>query len=198
MLRIIAGDLGGRRLRAPPGLRTRPTSSRVREALFNILGPRLGGATVLDLYAGSGALGIEALSRGAARAIFVEQDAGVCRTLLHNLREVAMSDRTQVLQRPVRAALPQLLAHGRFDVVFADPPYRSDELPWLLTQLAQSAALHAGGRLVLERATRDAEALDEKISTAAEVGAPGGLILCDRRRYGDTSLLFYCLVGDAT
>lgn len=195
MLRIIAGDLGGRRLRAPSGLRTRPTSSRVREALFNILGPRLAGATVLDLYAGSGALGIEALSRGAARAIFVEQDAGVCRTLLHNLAEVQKSDRTQVVQRPVRAALSSLLAQGPFDLIFADPPYRSDELPWLLTQLSQSSALAADGRLIIERATRDADELGEKISAAA---APGGLMLCDRRRYGDTTLLFYCPVGDAT
>jgi 16S rRNA (guanine966-N2)-methyltransferase len=145
---------------------------------------------VLDLYAGSGALGIEALSRGAARAIFVEQDAAACKILCQNLRDMQRESRAQVVPRPVRQALSGLLAQGPFDLIFADPPYKSDELPWLMTQLAQHHALSPDGRLVLERASRDAEAL-------ASQPCPG-LLLIDRRRYGDTSLLFYRPVGEAS
>lgn len=197
MLRIIAGELGGRRLRAPSGLRTRPTSERVREALFSILessGVTLAGGAVLDLYAGSGALGIEALSRGAERAIFVEQDAIAGRTLLSNLREMKMTARAQLVSRPVRSSLPQLAAQGPFRVVFADPPYASTELPWLLEALARSAALSADGCLVVERASRDA---DDAVQGAAQDPSPL-LRLDDRRRYGDTSLLFYRPVGEAS
>ena len=194
MLRIIAGELGGRRLRAPAGMRTRPTADRVRESLFNILalGPDFASenATVLDLYAGSGALGIEALSRGAARAIFVEQDGVACRTLSQNLRDMQRETRAQVIARPVQKALPMLLAEGPFRLIFADPPYKSDELPWLLGQIARNRALSPHGFLILERATRDADAL---------AAAPAeGLSLVDRRRYGDTSLLFYRPVGESS
>jgi 16S rRNA (guanine966-N2)-methyltransferase len=191
MLRIIAGELGGRRLRAPGGMGTRPTSERVREALFSILtsaaeGAPFDGATVLDLYAGSGALGIEALSRGAAHATFVEQDAVACRTLRENLRGLGLDGRAQVVQRPVRAGLPQVLSHGPFHFIFADPPYASDELPWLLETLARARALAPRGCLVVERASRDADALAD-----ATPDEPAALVLADRRRYGDTALLFY-------
>ena len=100
MLRIIAGELGGRRLRAPAGLATRPTTDRVREALFNILVSSplpLYGGTVLDLYAGSGALGIEALSRGASSVVFVEQDPQAAKILRQNLHELSLSTRALVL-----------------------------------------------------------------------------------------------------
>lgn len=198
MLRIIAGELGGRRLRTPNGMRTRPTSERVREALFSILessGVTLAGATVLDLYAGSGALGIEALSRGATRALFVEQDPVAGRTLADNLREMKLTcgpgGRAQLVSRPVRSALPQLAQQGPFRVIFADPPYASAELPWLLETLSTAAALPADGCLVVERASRDADELVRD----AEQNPASSLRLHDRRRYGDTSLLFYRPVG---
>ena len=105
MLRIIAGELGGRRLRTPAGRLTRPTADRVREALFNILGPPPEGAAVLDLYAGSGALGIESLSRGAAHATFVEQDAQVCRTIATNLRELGLAERATVWRNTLDSSL---------------------------------------------------------------------------------------------
>lgn len=200
MLRIIAGELGGRRLRTPSGLRTRPTSERVREALFSILessGVTLVGRAVLDLYAGSGALGIEALSRGAERAFFVEQDAVAGRTLLSNLREMGMASRAQLVSRPVRSSLSQLAAQGPFHVIFADPPYASAELPWLLETIATSAALSVDGCLVVERASRDADVLEREAATASSP-KPSQLTLHDRRRYGDTSLLFYRPVGGAS
>lgn len=191
MLRIIAGELGGRRLRTPAGRLTRPTADRVREALFNILGPPPEGAAVLDLYAGSGALGIESLSRGAAHATFVEQDAQVCRTIAVNLRELGLAERATVLGRPVRPALGQLAARAPaapFQWIFADPPYAnsgtSGELPWLLDLIGRSALLAPDGLLIVERATRDADAF------ASALAATPGLALHDRRRYGDTALLF--------
>jgi 16S rRNA (guanine966-N2)-methyltransferase len=137
-LRIVAGAYGGRRIEAPPGRSTRPTSDRVREALFSILGP-IDDARVLDLYAGSGALGIEALSRGAAEAVFVDSDPRAARTIEDNLAKLGASGR--VHRRDVFAWLKA--ADGTFDLVFADPPYSSarqmgtrlDELlPPLLTE----------------------------------------------------------------
>ena len=101
MIRIVAGTLGGRRLRTPPGLTTRPTAERIRQALFNILGPLPPGCTVWDLCAGSGALGIEALSRGAGQAIFVDSDAVACRVLRQNLVDLGLASRTQVVQAPL-------------------------------------------------------------------------------------------------
>jgi 16S rRNA (guanine(966)-N(2))-methyltransferase RsmD len=184
MLRVIAGELGGRRLRVPGGQKTRPTADRVRESLFSILGPLTDGAKVLDLYAGSGALGIEALSRGARSALFVEQDAQVSRILSGNLRDLGLAGRAAVLTRSVRAALGQAELGGPFELVFADPPYASEESAWLLSQLAQAPLLAAGGTVILERASRDAEA------TLAAT-APSGLVPTDRRRYGDTTLLFF-------
>lgn len=187
MLRVIAGELGGRRLRAPSGQRTRPTADRVREALFNILGPPPPAAVALDLYAGSGALGIEALSRGIIRTVFVEQDALACRVLGTNLAGLALRERSLLLTQPVRAALPQLAKHGPFHWIFADPPYASTEIPDLLESLARLALLGPQGRLCIERAARD-----------NAPPAPAKFALVDKRRYGDTALWFYCLAGEAS
>jgi 16S rRNA (guanine966-N2)-methyltransferase len=188
MLRVIAGELGGRRLRVPSGSRTRPTADRVRESLFSILGPPPLHAAALDLYAGSGALGIEALSRGVDRAVFVEQDLLASRILATNLQALQLGHRAQVLSRPVRAALPQVTAHGPFHWVFADPPYASDELPALLTLLGP--LLSPDGVFVFEGAARDADALCGSIPLDASFR------LLDRRRYGDTALLFFGLLGE--
>ncbi len=98
MIRIVAGALGGRRLRTPVGLQTRPTAERVRQALFNILGEIESGCTVWDLYAGSGALGIEALSRGAGQAVFVDSDPAACRVLRQNLATLGLSSRARVVE----------------------------------------------------------------------------------------------------
>src|SRR5437660_5021030 len=121
-MRVIAGTLGGRRLKAPPGRGTRPTSDRVREALFSMLGP-LEGANVLDLFAGTGALGIEALSRGARRAVFVERDAGVAKVLQGNLTALGIGPESAELRRlDARAALESARAHQEtYDLLFIDP-----------------------------------------------------------------------------
>ncbi len=194
MLRVIAGELGGRRLRAPSGLRTRPTTDRVREALFNILGPPPPSARVLDLYAGSGALGIEALSRGAAQAVFVEQDARACRQISENLRSLGLAGRGSVSSGRVLALLPQLVQSvsrsAPFSWVFADPPYDSDELPRLVAQLCRLPILSGDAQIIVERSRRDADQLAQQLQAVA---AESSLQLTDSRRYGDTVLLFLSL-----
>jgi 16S rRNA (guanine966-N2)-methyltransferase len=120
-MRVIAGQYGGRRLQAPPGDATRPTSDRVREALFSVLAARVDGARVLDLFAGSGALGIEALSRGAGSAVFVERDAKAVAAIERNLAAVGVEE--TVVRQDVERFLAR--ADGAFDLVFCDPPYDS-------------------------------------------------------------------------
>lgn len=121
-MRIIAGNWGGRRIAAPPGRGTRPTLDRVREAWMSSVAPHLSGARVLDLFAGSGALGLEAVSRGAEHAVFVEQADAALRTLRGNIQALEAQDCTEIVRadalRYVRALEP-----GAFDVAFADPPY---------------------------------------------------------------------------
>jgi 16S rRNA (guanine966-N2)-methyltransferase len=129
-VRVVAGEFRGRRLAAPRGARTRPTADKVREALFSMLGD-VSGARVLDLYAGSGALGIEALSRGAESAVFVERDARVAGVIERNLATLGLD------QRVVRQDAMRFLARaqGTFDLVFCDPPY--DSAPGLAGPLAE-------------------------------------------------------------
>jgi 16S rRNA (guanine966-N2)-methyltransferase len=169
-VRIIAGRFGGRRLSAPPGRDTRPTSDRVREALFSILGP-LDGARVLDLYAGSGALGIEALSRGAAVAVFVERDARAAAAVRENLRALGID--SDVRRADALAALRDARERGEtYDLVLCDPPYR--QAPDLGRSLGEALVpvLADGARVVTESDRR------------SPLDLP--LTLTDERRYGDT------------
>lgn len=187
MIRIVAGELGGRRLRTPSGLLTRPTSERVRQALFNILGPIPDGAVVWDLCAGSGALGIEALSRGAGQAVFVDQDAAACRVLRRNLQDLGLLDRASVIEAPLgRFLSSKQRSSDRVDLLLADPPYASGELGRLLDFLSKegSVCLREGGRVVIETDVRHQGDL--------AIGVRRGTIECtDARRYGDTVLLFW-------
>ncbi|MSP15864.1 MAG: 16S rRNA (guanine(966)-N(2))-methyltransferase RsmD [Myxococcales bacterium] len=182
-MRIVGGVLGGRRIRAPRGSTTRPTSDRVREALFNILGPAPDGARVLDLFAGTGGLGFEALSRGAVAAVFVEQDAEAARCLTENAQALGLEARVRVLREAVTAALPRLAARGElFELIFADPPYASDEASATLDALGgTSAALLADGALVAVEHGRRVPPADRA----------GTLERVDRRRWGDTEVSFY-------
>src|SRR2546422_11188246 len=118
-MRVIAGEFRSRRLKTLPGLALRPTPDRLREALFNVLAPRIEGAAFLDAYAGSGAVGIEALSRGAAHAIFVEKHFAAVRMIRENLAALRIEDRATIVQRASVAALGELDA----DIYFLDPPY---------------------------------------------------------------------------
>lgn len=172
-MRVVAGHLRGRSLTAPPGRVTRPTSDRVREALFSILGP-IGGARVLDLFAGSGALGIEALSRGARHATFVDRDSRAVAAIRRNLAALALGSAT-VHRRDVLTFLNG--ATGPWDLVFIDPPY--DEGPGSARPLsaALSAVLCDAALIVTESATRSPLSLE--------------LPLEDERVYGDTRIAIH-------
>jgi len=121
-MRIIAGSRKGARIFAPKGMDTRPTGDRVREAAFNLIGP-VDDATVLDLFAGSGAMGLEALSRGAATAVFVESDREACRTIDRNLEKLGLTGATVLCQDATRALAQEAAAGRRYDLVLVDPPY---------------------------------------------------------------------------
>ena len=169
----MAGSLGGRRLAVPPGREVRPTSDRVREALFSTLGP-LDGARVLYLFAGSGALAIEALSRGADSAVLVERDARAAATIRANLHALGLTEpRATLVVRPAAAMLSTALTRGdAYDLVFLDPPYR--QAPDLGADLATSLEplLAPGARVVTESDRR------------APLDLP--LPVVHERRYGDT------------
>ena len=169
-MRVVAGKHRGRRLKAPPGTGTRPTSDRVREALFSILGS-VEGLRVLDIFAGSGALGIEALSRGAAQAVFVDRSHKATQAVRANL--AALNIEAEVRPIEARAALRAASARREaYDLVFLDPPYRrAAELGRELSE-GLAAVLAPGARVVTESDRRAPLELD--------------LPLADERRYGDT------------
>jgi 16S rRNA (guanine966-N2)-methyltransferase len=171
-VRVVAGEFKGRRLHAPRGARTRPTADRVREALFSMLGD-VSGARVLDLYAGSGALGIEALSRGAESAVFVERDHAALSALLRNLQAVGAN--AEVRRQDVARFLAQ--PEGTFDLVFCDPPY--DVAPRVAAQLAEAlpAMLEQSARIVTESDKRNPLVLP--------------LPLVVERSYGDTRIAIH-------
>ncbi|HEY8535354.1 MAG TPA: 16S rRNA (guanine(966)-N(2))-methyltransferase RsmD [Vicinamibacterales bacterium] len=170
-MRVIAGTYGGRILKAPPGAGTRPTSDRVREALFAILGPRVADARVLDLFAGSGALGLEALSRGAREVTFVDHAASAIRAIKANLAALGATAEVHRIDaiRFVRAASGNA---AQYDLVFLDPPYGQGERFARSLSEALPAVLASGAVAVTESDRRAPLALD--------------LPLQDERRYGDT------------
>jgi len=154
-MRVVAGTYKGRRLAAPPGRRTRPTADRVREALFSRIVALEGepsDLSVLDLYAGSGALGIEAISRGAAHSTFVESDRRACETVRRNLAALEAQDRASVVCSDVRGAVRRGLCGEPFGLLFLDPPYRirKSEVRGLVETLAARGALATGALVVWE------------------------------------------------
>lgn len=179
-MRIIAGSLKGRRLAPVKGL-IRPTGAKVREAVFAILGEAVAGARVLDLFAGTGALGIEALSRGAREAVFVEDHPESLKVLRRNLESLDLGDRTRVLPVTVLSALKKLAVPGKkFDLVFLDPPYGGDQAAAALQGLAAAGLMAPGASVVVEHGRRD------QLPEAA-----GSLQRQELRRYGDTQVAFY-------
>ena len=153
-MRIIAGSRKGHKIDAPPGRRTRPTSDRVRENVFNLVAPWIEGATVLDLFAGSGAMGLEALSRGAASAVFVEDDREACRTIDRNLDKLRLTGARVVQQDALRALAAEAAARRRYDLVLVDPPY--EMFSSLQNRLSQylPAVLSDDGLVVVETDAR--------------------------------------------
>ncbi len=180
-MRIIAGTAKGRVLRSLKGQALRPTADRVRESVFNVLGDRVQGARFLDLYAGTGAVGLEALSRGAAQATFVESHGPAGRVIEENARLCGVQDRARVIVAPVARGLAMLRAAGAvFDLVFADPPYERGELAAALARLAQSPEMLASdGLLVIQRSRHE------------ELGETVAFERIRTLRYGDTTVELY-------
>ena len=180
-MRVTGGDARGRRLRVPKGQALRPTAARVKAALFNILPHDLRGSKVLDLFAGTGNVTIEALSRGAAEAILVDSSTAAGKVIRENLRRLRLMDRTKVWITPVSRALRLLARRGEsFDVIFLDPPYEHHLVESSLKIIAHGDLLQEAGVLVAEHSVR------EKVDSCYE-----SLILRDQRRYGTTLLSFF-------
>jgi 16S rRNA (guanine966-N2)-methyltransferase len=180
-MRVIGGHDRGRRLRAPRGLETRPTADRVRVTLFDVLGPAVSSARVLDLFAGTGAVGIEALSRGAARVVLVERDHSALQALRANLAALGASRAAaRVMAGDVLRLLPEIGAQeGSFDFVFIDPPYATTLAARTLEALGGAGVCREGTEVVVQHSTR------------TELPAVAGLVAHRRaRRFGDTALTF--------
>ena len=180
-MRIIGGHDRGRRLRAPRGLGTRPTADRVRVTLFDVLGPAIAGARVLDLFAGTGAVGIEALSRGAVRVVFVEKDQAALRALRANLAALGTSRAAaRVMGGDVLHVLAEVAGQeGPFDLVFVDPPYATTLAGRTLEALAAARVCRDGTEVVVQHSTR-----------TVLRPVPGLAAHRRPRRFGDTALTF--------
>ena len=179
-IRIIAGELKGRRLKTLPGSVTRPTADRLREAVFNILSLHVRQSTVLELFAGTGALGIEALSRGAAYAVFIDNAKKACEIIFENLLTCRMETRATVIRWDIEHNLNCLSSlDPTFDLVFMDPPYNQNMVAPVLNHLRQSKKLQKNARIIVEHHER--EPLLEDI---------GPFECIDQRRYGKTIVSF--------
>jgi len=179
MLRIIGGRAGGCRLHLPRGSRTRPTSDRVKEALLNIL-PPLEGKKFLDLFAGTGSVGLEALSRGAREAVLVEKDPLMIESIRKNLVRCGLESGCLLLGAAFEKAIRILeKREDRFDVIFADPPYGLNYVVKTVRRLEKGGLAYSHSMLVLQHSVREA------------VPETRAFVLEDRRKYGDTELSIY-------
>ena len=179
-MRIIGGQAKGRQIRLPSGCRIRPTADRVKESLFNILHP-VDGAYFLDIYAGCGNVGLEALSRGARGSVFVEKNLRLVDAIRENLRLLGYQGQGEVIAAGAEQGLRRLEKRGeKFDILFADPPYDEGFLPEILECLEREELLAENGIIVLQHSMRE----DPKEFLAQT------LVMTDQRRYGDTLLSF--------
>ena len=174
-VRIIAGIYGGRTIQAPDGNRTHPMSERVRNALFNSLHDQIKDAVVLDAFAGTGALGIEALSRGAKKVVFVERDRVAQKVLAENIDLLGIGDQAKLVKAPVASWLSTYDGE-KFDVIFADPPYHDTQFSTVSNILG---LLKPSALMVLSHPGRD------------ECPTRPGVVVVDNRSYGDATLTFF-------
>ena len=176
-VRIISGEFGSRKIETPEGKTTHPMSERIRNALFNSLGASVEGARVLDAFAGSGSVGIEALSRGASHATFVERDRTAQNVIAQNIALLGIEDRTKLIRASV-AAWVSTYEGEKFDLIFVDPPYND---PQFSTAMEISGLLKPGALMVLSRPGR------------SESPTKPGVVVVDNRSYGDAALTYFRL-----
>ncbi|MDR2546731.1 MAG: 16S rRNA (guanine(966)-N(2))-methyltransferase RsmD [Lachnospiraceae bacterium] len=185
-MRVIAGSCGSLPLKTPPGYKTRPTSDRVKETLFNIINPLIADSVVLDLFAGSGSLGIEALSRGARFAYFVEKSGEACRTINENLEFTGLFPYAKVIRRDVAAAIPLLAkpeqaeSTVKFDIVFIDPPYQGGYEKKVLSLLIGQTYISNESLIILE----------VKNDNVSRKFLPHGFVVEREMNYGSSQHLF--------
>ncbi|WP_223066726.1 16S rRNA (guanine(966)-N(2))-methyltransferase RsmD [Paenibacillus caui] len=180
-MRVISGSARGRALKAVPGMGTRPTTDKVKEAIFSIIGPYFEGGNVLDLFAGTGGLGIEALSRGMTKGIFVDLEYKAIETVKHNLKQAGFSDKAEVYKNEAERALRALAKREiGFDLVFLDPPYRLKHGDKLMLQMEELGLVSIGTAIVLEY-----ESSYEYPETV------GGFTLTRKAVYGETAVSIY-------
>lgn len=180
-MRIIAGSAKGRKLISPKGDNVRPTLDSVRESLFNILAPNLEGARLLDIFAGTGALGIEGLSRGAAHCAFVDSSSQSLGIIRQNLTATGFTEKAKLLRLNAPSKLGEVARPGGpFDIIFADPPYTFDKYEKLMAAITDFDLLNEGGIVVIEHAIR-----------GPKIEAPPSLTLSRTEKYGETALSFF-------
>lgn len=178
-MRIIAGDARGRRILAPDSYNIRPTSDRVKESLFNMIGSKVENAQILDLFGGTGNLGLESISRGALFCIFVDSSRESIKLIRQNIKLLGYDKYSQVYNNDAQAALRILNKREmKFDVVFMDPPYKKNIIPTLLTETEK--ILNKDGILVVEHDIRDI--IPERV---------GNIINYRKKNYGDTVISLY-------
>jgi len=178
-MRVIAGSCKGRPLKPVPGRSTRPTTDKVKEALFNRIGPFFDGGRGLDLYSGSGSLGIEALSRGLDEMIFVDQDPKAISVIKTNVTQCSMNERAEIYRNDARRALKAIVKRKlRFSHIFLDPPYRRQNLTSDLQKIEEAGLLEPGGVIVIEH--------HEKVKLAEGYGS---LVRKSADKYGDITVI---------
>jgi len=180
-VRVISGTAKGRPLRAVPGMNTRPTTDKVKEAIFSMIGPYFAGGMVLDLYAGTGGLAIEALSRGMDKAVLIDQDRKAVETIRDNIERAGFADRAEIYRNDAGKALSVMAKRGLvFDLVFLDPPYKLTNMDLVMFQLQEKQMLADGAIIVVEH--------DAKITYEPQIG---DLIRSRCSEYGDTAVSIY-------
>ena len=184
-MRVISGKAGGLRLKTIKGNSTRPTADIVKEGAYNIIAAKVPGSVVLDLFAGSGGLGIEALSRGADSCTFVDNNAACCFVISENLNKAHFNQKTEILKSGVDQAIVQLSRKGfKFDIILLDPPYYKNIVTSTLNSICNNDIINNDGIVIAERHKKDV--VPDSVAN---------LVMLKERRYGDTVISIYCLKG---
>ncbi len=189
MLKITSGIYRGRLIQSLPGTETRPTAERLRQAWLNCLQMGLHDSRVLDLFSGSGALGLEALSRGAAFVVFVESNPNAAALIQQNIKTLGVQDQTRIIIKKVESVLPELSKEPPFDFILMDPPYHQGYEEKILQTWPLSELLTEKGKICVESAKQKGAAKESGYS------APPSFKIIRDERYGDSQLTFYSKEG---